>query len=142
MHSPMIRRLDSIRVLVVDDSAVMRKIITRLLSEDPDIEVIGQAADAASARAAIKSLDPDVVTLDIQMPGMNGLDFLQKIMELRPTPVIIISSIARDRDVSTASLALKYGAVDYIAKQDLRDGKYRSISVRSLQNPVSVPGQI
>jgi two-component system chemotaxis response regulator CheB len=120
----------------------MRKIITRLLSEDPDIEVIGQAADAASARAAIKSLDPDVVTLDIQMPGMNGLDFLQKIMELRPTPVIIISSIARDRDVSTASLALKYGAVDYIAKQDLRDGKYRSISVRSLQNPVSVPGQI
>ena len=72
------------KVLVVDDSATMRGLITAVLSADPEVSVIGQAGDALEAREAIKKLNPDVVTLDIEMPNMNGLDFLEKIMRLRP----------------------------------------------------------
>lgn len=78
------------RVLVVDDSATMRGLISAVLNADPDITVVGQAADALEARQAIKRLDPDVVTLDIEMPNMNGLEFLDKIMRLRPMPVLMV----------------------------------------------------
>lgn len=105
----------NIRVLVVDDSAVMRALITRKLSAESDIEVIACAANAAEARALIKQLDPDVVTLDIEMPGMDGLSFLEKIMELRPTPVIIISGSTREGAAATAR-ALQLGAVNCYAK--------------------------
>ena len=81
------------RVLVVDDSATMRGLITAILSSDPEIQVIGQAADAMQARQAIKDLDPDVITLDIEMPNMNGLEFLEKIMRLRPMPVVMVSTL-------------------------------------------------
>jgi two-component system chemotaxis response regulator CheB len=104
-----------IRVLVVDDSATMRGLIQAVLSRDPAIEVVGQAADAREARQAIKALDPDVVTLDVEMPDMNGIEFLEKIMRLRPMPVIMVSSLT-GRGAETALQALEIGAVDCIGK--------------------------
>ena len=81
-----------VRVLVVDDSATMRGLITAALERDPGIEVVGQAGDPLEARQAIKALNPDVITLDVEMPNMNGLEFLEKIMRLRPMPVIMVST--------------------------------------------------
>ena len=83
-----------IRVLVVDDSAIVRKILTEALSSGPDLEVVGQAPDPYVARDKILSLKPDVLTLDIEMPRMDGLTFLKKLMHFRPMPVIVISSLA------------------------------------------------
>ncbi|MEM7689773.1 MAG: chemotaxis-specific protein-glutamate methyltransferase CheB [Pseudomonadota bacterium] len=105
----------SVRVLIVDDSAVMRALITRKLMEDREIEVVGTARDAAEARRMIKALDPDVVTLDIEMPGMDGLSFLEKIMELRPTPVVIVSGSTGPGAQATAR-AMQLGAVNCYAK--------------------------
>lgn len=107
----------TVRVLIVDDSATMRAILLSRLREQPDIEVVGSASNAAEGREMMKRLDPDVVTLDIEMPGMNGLDFLEKIMTLRPTPVIIVSgSTQAGNDVTARALAL--GAVDCYSKYD------------------------
>ena len=108
----------TIRVLIVDDSATMRAILMSRLREQPDIEVVGAASNAAEGREMIKRLDPDVVTLDIEMPGMNGLDFLEKIMTLRPTPVIIVSGSTQEGNEVTAR-ALALGAVDCYSKYDL-----------------------
>ncbi|NQX93991.1 MAG: chemotaxis response regulator protein-glutamate methylesterase [Erythrobacter sp.] len=105
----------SVRVLIVDDSAVMRALITRKLMEDKGIEVVGTARDAAEARKLIKALDPDVVTLDVEMPGMDGLSFLEKIMELRPTPVIIVSGSTGPGAEATAR-AMQLGAINCYAK--------------------------
>jgi two-component system chemotaxis response regulator CheB len=105
----------SVRVLIVDDSAVMRALIKRKLEADSTITVVGTARDAAEARSLIKSLDPDVVTLDVEMPGMDGLSFLQKIMELRPTPVIIVSGSTGPGAQATAQ-AMQLGAIDCYAK--------------------------
>lgn len=104
-----------IRVLVVDDSAAMRGAIRAWLGRDSSVEVIGEAADPHEARAAIKALDPDVITLDVEMPKMNGLDFLDKIMRLRPTPVIMVSSLT-SRGAAAGVTALEMGAFDCIAK--------------------------
>lgn len=101
----------SIRVLVVDDSAIVRAMIERTLSAEPDIEVVATAANASEARSLIKQHDPDVITLDIEMPGMDGLSFLEKIMSLRPTPVIIVSG-STQAGTSTAARALQIGAVN------------------------------
>ncbi|MEQ8410848.1 MAG: chemotaxis response regulator protein-glutamate methylesterase [Erythrobacter sp.] len=110
-----------LRVLVVDDSAVMRALLQHRLTREADIEVVGSAANANEARQLIKSLDPDVVTLDIEMPGMDGLSFLEKIMTLRPTPVIIVSS-ATEAGASATARALRLGAVDCYAKSELQRG--------------------
>ncbi|SFG25565.1 two-component system, chemotaxis family, response regulator CheB [Novosphingobium sp. CF614] len=108
----------SIRVLIVDDSPTMRAILMSRLREQPDVEVIGTSSNAVEGREMIKKLDPDVVTLDIEMPGMNGLDFLEKIMTLRPTPVIIVSGATQEgNDVTARALAL--GAVNCYSKYDL-----------------------
>ncbi len=103
------------RVLVVDDSPTMRGLITAVLSQDPDVSVVGQAGDAMEARAAIKQLNPEVVTLDIEMPNMNGLEFLEKIMKLRPMPVIMVSTMTH-RGAEATLAALEIGAFDCVAK--------------------------
>lgn len=108
-----------VNVLIVDDSRTMRALIASTLATDPEICVVGEAADAFQAREAIKQLNPDVVTLDIEMPGMNGLDFLERIMRLRPTPVIIISSLT-ERGADATISALEIGAVDVIVKPSTR----------------------
>jgi len=105
----------SIKVLVVDDSALIREVLARMLSRDNDIVVVGTAVDPIDAREKIKQLNPDVVTLDIEMPNMNGLQFLDKLMRLRPTPVIMVSTLTK-KGASETLLALELGAVDFVAK--------------------------
>jgi two-component system chemotaxis response regulator CheB len=107
----------SIRVLIIDDSPTMRAVLAVRLSGHADIQVVGLAGNAAEGRAMIKELEPDVVTLDIEMPGMNGLEFLGKIMSLRPMPVIIVSGLTQDGSDATAQ-ALALGAVDCYCKVD------------------------
>ena len=93
----------------------MRGLITAVLNSDPDVNVVGQAGDAMEARAAIKQLNPDVVTLDIEMPNMNGLEFLEKIMRLRPMPVIMVSTMTH-RGADATLAALEIGAFDCVGK--------------------------
>ncbi|MFD2237261.1 protein-glutamate methylesterase/protein-glutamine glutaminase [Aureimonas populi] len=107
--------MSATRVLVVDDSATMRALIKHALAADERIEIAGEAADPMEARQKIKALDPDVVTLDIEMPGMNGLEFLEKIMRLRPTPVIMVSTLTQPGASATLE-ALELGAFDCIGK--------------------------
>ena len=104
-----------VRVLIVDDSAVIRQLLSMLLSEDPEIEVVGTAGDPLIARDRIKALNPDVVTLDVEMPNMDGVTFLRKIMALRPMPVVMISTLTQ-AGAETTLEALEIGAVDFIAK--------------------------
>ncbi len=104
-----------IRVLIVDDSALVRRLLTDMLSRDPAIEVVGAAGDAHVAREKIKQLNPDVLTLDVEMPKMDGLTFLRNLMRLRPMPVVMVSSLAEHgADVTLDALAM--GAVDYLPK--------------------------
>ncbi len=105
----------TIRVVIVEDSPTMRALLMARLSREADIEVVATAANAQEGRELIRQFDPDVVTLDIEMPGMNGLDFLDKIMALRPTPVIIISGSTQEGNATTAE-ALARGAVACYAK--------------------------
>ncbi len=107
--------MDKIRVLVVDDSAFMRKLITDFLIEHKQIEVVGTARDGADALRKIESLNPDVITLDVEMPVMNGLEVLQTIMRTYPRPVIMLSSTTNEGAENTI-LSLQYGAIDFIAK--------------------------
>jgi two-component system chemotaxis response regulator CheB len=107
-----------IKVAVVDDSAAMRKLIGELLAADPELEVVGAAPDPYAARELIKATHPDVVTLDVEMPRMDGLTFLRNLMRLRPMPVVMVSSLTeRGADATLAALAL--GAVDFVAKPKL-----------------------
>src|SRR5689334_18082471 len=112
-----------IRVLTVDDSALMRQVLATLLAKDPDIEVVGSAPDPYIARDRIKALNPDVLTLDVEMPKMDGLTFLEKLMRGRPMPVVMVSSLT-EIGCQTTLRALELGAVDFIAKPkiDLREG--------------------
>ncbi len=103
------------RVLVVDDSALMRGLLSSILSEDPEIEVVDAAPDPLVAREMIKAHSPDVVTLDVEMPHMDGLTFLRKIMTLRPMPVVMISTLTQAGAEVTLE-ALEIGAVDFVAK--------------------------
>jgi two-component system chemotaxis response regulator CheB len=105
----------TIRVLIVDDSPTMRALLVEALRPATDIQVVGTAVDAREARSMIKALNPDVVTLDIEMPGMSGLEFLEKLMTLRPTPVVIVSGLAESGSAMTVR-ALEIGAVECYAK--------------------------
>jgi two-component system, chemotaxis family, protein-glutamate methylesterase/glutaminase len=104
-----------IRVLIVDDSALVRKLLTEMLGSAHDIEVVGSAPDAYSAREKIKSLNPDVLTLDVEMPRMDGVTFLRNLMRLRPMPVVMVSSLT-DAGAEITLDALSIGAVDYLSK--------------------------
>jgi len=104
-----------IRVLVVDDSAVMRGMLTEVINQQPDMKVVGVASDPYVAREKIKILNPDVLTLDVEMPRMDGLTFLERLMRLRPMPVIMVSSLTQQHAGVTLQ-ALELGAVDFIAK--------------------------
>lgn len=104
-----------IRVLVIDDSALMRSLLTEMINSAPDIEVIGAAPDAVIAREMIKTLNPDVLTLDVHMPKMDGLEFLERLMRLRPMPVVMVSSSTAAGSETTLK-ALELGAVDFIGK--------------------------
>lgn len=104
-----------IRTIVVDDSALIRQMLTEMLNEAPDIEVVDAAHDPYDAREKIKAHNPDVITLDVEMPKMDGVTFLRNIMRLRPMPVIMVSSLTQDGADITLE-ALEIGAVDYVAK--------------------------
>lgn len=110
-----------IRVLVVDDSALMRSLLTEMINTAPDMEVVGAAPDAVVAREMIKSLNPDVLTLDVHMPKMDGLEFLDRLMRLRPMPVVMVSAYTQTGSDTTLK-ALELGAFDFIGKPRA-DGK-------------------
>jgi two-component system chemotaxis response regulator CheB len=107
--------MDKIRVLIIDDSHLIRDVLTEILSSSPAIEVVGAAEDPLVAREMIKQLNPDVLTLDVEMPRMDGITFLRNLMRLRPMPVVMISALTESNaEVTLTALAL--GAVDFIAK--------------------------
>ncbi|NOT11335.1 MAG: response regulator [Methylococcaceae bacterium] len=107
--------MNRIRVLVVDDSPLIREVLTEILNSSPAIEVVGAAEDPLIAREMIKQLNPDVLTLDIEMPRMDGITFLRNLMRLRPMPVVMISALTEHNAEATLT-ALSLGAVDFIAK--------------------------
>jgi two-component system chemotaxis response regulator CheB len=106
------------RVVVVDDSALVRSLLSEIIGRQPDMECVGTAADPYVAREMIRELDPDVITLDVEMPRMDGLDFLSKLMRLRPTPVVMVSTLT-ERGAEVTMRALELGAVDFVSKPKL-----------------------
>lgn len=107
--------MKKITVLVVDDSALIRKLLTEIINSQPDMEVIGAAADPLVAREMIREINPDVLTLDVEMPKMDGLDFLEKLMRLRPMPVVMVSTLT-EKGSEVTFRALELGAIDFVAK--------------------------
>jgi len=107
--------MSKIRVLIVDDSALIRQMLTEILASSGEIEVVGTAPDPLIAREKIKQLKPDVITLDVEMPRMDGISFLSNLMRLRPMPVVMVSSLTQ-KGADTTLQALELGAVDFVAK--------------------------
>ena len=103
------------KVLVIDDSALIRQLLSEILSSDPSIEVVGAAPDPLIAREKIKLLNPDVLTLDVEMPKMDGIAFLKNLMRLRPMPVVMVSSLT-EQGADVTLEALEVGAVDFLTK--------------------------
>ena len=103
------------RVVVVDDSALVRSLLAEIINRQPDMECVGAAADPLVAREMIRELNPDVITLDVEMPRMDGIDFLARLMRLRPMPVVMVSTLT-DRGAEVTMKALELGAVDFVAK--------------------------
>ena len=122
-----------IRVLIVDDSILFRTTLANRLAEDPYIEIIGQAVDAIDALEKIKALNPDVVTLDVEMPKMNGIEFLKKLMPTHPLPVVVVSSAP-----ITTFDALSAGAVDYVKKPVISSPTDLAAFIRELQVKVKI----
>src|SRR5512142_1415117 len=108
----------AIKVLIVDDSALVRSVLKEIIESHKDLKVVGAAPDPLVAREMIKALNPDVLTLDVEMPRMDGLDFLERLMRLRPMPVLMVSTLTeRGSDITFRALAL--GAVDFVSKPKL-----------------------
>lgn len=107
--------MKKIRVIVVDDSALVRSLLSEIIGRQPDMECVGAANDPLIAREMIRELNPDVVTLDIEMPKMDGIEFLARLMRLRPMPVVMISTLT-ERGAEITMRALELGAVDFVAK--------------------------
>ena len=103
------------RVVVVDDSALVRSLLAEIINRQPDMECVGAAPDPLVAREMIRELNPDVITLDVEMPRMDGIDFLGKLMRLRPMPVVMVSTLT-ERGADVTLRALELGAVDFVAK--------------------------
>src|SRR6185369_7516887 len=103
------------RVVVVDDSALVRTLLAEIINKQADMECVGAASDPFVAREMIRNLNPDVITLDVEMPRMDGLDFLSKLMRLRPTPVVMVSTLT-ERGAEVTLRALELGAIDFVAK--------------------------
>ena len=103
------------RVVVVDDSALVRSLLSEIINREPDMLCVGAAADPLVAREMIRNLNPDVITLDVEMPRMDGIDFLSKLMRLRPMPVLMVSTLT-ERGAEVTLRALELGAIDFVAK--------------------------
>ncbi len=103
------------KVVVVDDSALVRGLLAEIINKQPDMECIGAASDPYVAREMIRNLNPDVITLDVEMPRMDGIDFLSKLMRLRPMPVVMVSTLT-ERGADVTLRALELGAIDFVAK--------------------------
>src|SRR5688572_26681322 len=103
------------RVVVVDDSALVRSLLSEIINRQTDMECVGAAADPFVAREMIRNLNPDVITLDVEMPRMDGIDFLSKLMRLRPMPVVMVSTLT-ERGAEVTMRALELGAIDFVAK--------------------------
>ena len=103
------------KVVIVDDSALIRSVMREIISSQPDMEVVGVAPDPIVARDVIRETNPDVITLDVEMPRMDGLDFLERLMRLKPTPVVMVSSLT-ERGSEITMRALELGAVDFVTK--------------------------
>ena len=140
------------RVVVVDDSALVRSILTEIINRQPDMECIGAASDPLVAREMIRNLNPDVITLDVEMPRMDGLDFLSRLMRLRPMPVVMVSTLT-ERGAEVTLKALELGAIDFVAKpkigvaegirqlaQDITDKIRVAAKARVHRSSVPVPG--
>jgi two-component system chemotaxis response regulator CheB len=110
--------MKNIKVVIVDDSALIRSILTEIINSQPGLEVVGAAPNPLVARELIKQTNPDVLTLDVEMPKMDGLDFLERLMRLRPMPVVMISSLT-ERGSEITMRALELGAVDFVTKPKL-----------------------
>ena len=110
--------MSKIRLLIVDDSALVRQVLKQIFEETPDIDVVGVAGDPYDAREKIKQLNPDVLTLDVEMPRMDGVTFLGNLMRLRPMPVVMISTLT-EQGANVTLRALEFGAVDFVAKPKL-----------------------
>ena len=138
------------RVVVVDDSALVRSLLTEIINRQTDMECIGAASDPYAAREMIRNLNPDVITLDVEMPRMDGIDFLSKLMRLRPMPVVMVSTLT-ERGAEVTLKALELGAVDFVAKPKIgvADGlkqlaeeitdKIRTASKARVSKPQSPP---
>ncbi|MDR0933942.1 MAG: chemotaxis response regulator protein-glutamate methylesterase [Burkholderiaceae bacterium] len=107
--------MSKIKVLVIDDSALIRSVMREIIGSQPDMEMVGAAPDPVIARDMIRQLNPDVLTLDVEMPKMDGLDFLEKLMHLHPMPVVMVSSLT-DRGSEITMRALELGAIDFVTK--------------------------
>ncbi|EWG67258.1 Chemotaxis response regulator protein-glutamate methylesterase [Enterobacter sp. DC4] len=133
--------MKKIKVLCVDDSALIRNIMTHIINAQPDMEMVAVAIDPLMARDLIKQHNPDVLTLDVEMPRMDGLDFLEKLMRLRPMPVVMLSSLTSKGSDITLS-ALELGAVDFITKpqMDLQEGmvQYSEMIVEKIRTAATV----
>jgi len=106
---------NQINVLIVDDSELIRSLLAQIFASDSSINVVGMATDAFDAREKIKTLNPDIITLDVEMPGMDGITFLKNLMRLRPMPVVMISTLT-EKGTDTTLQAMEFGAIDFIAK--------------------------
>jgi two-component system, chemotaxis family, protein-glutamate methylesterase/glutaminase len=143
----------TIKVLVIDDSALIRALLSEIINGQPDMEVVGTAPDPLIARERIKALNPDVLTLDVEMPKMDGLVFLEKLMRLRPMPVVMVSSLT-EKSCDITLQALELGAFDYLTKPkiDIRSGlleyaeeltdKIRGAYHSNLKRPLAARGVV
>ena len=129
--------MEKIKVLVIDDSALIRSLLSKIVDAQSDMMTVGAAADPLVARDMIKALDPDVLTLDIEMPKMDGLEFLEKLMRLRPMPVVMVSTLTA-RGAEATMRALELGAVDFVAKPRLDIQKSMAEYAREITDKIRI----